>query len=111
MHFSKVFTHVERAEHDLLKSLGMVVFEVGVGGWPRVRVCCDYRSPLRLGDVFEVGLCLEKLGSRSVVWRFVISKDGEELCAEGEMVCVRVDGSGRAVALSDEERGKLEGLL
>ncbi len=109
-HFSKVLTYVERAEHDFLSSRGIAVFDDGQGGWPRVRVDCDYRSPLKFQDKIEVRLSLSKIGSSSVTWRFGVFKNDDTLAAEGGMVSVKVDTKGVAMELSDSEREKLEEL-
>ena len=110
-HFSKILTYVERAEHDFLASSGIVVFNRAQGGWPRVKVSCDYRSPLMFQDKFQVRLGLSKVGNGSIYWRFEIFKCSETLVAEGEMVSVKVDLNGTPTPLSDDERKKLEARL
>lgn len=109
-HFSKILTYAERAEHDLLALSGISVFRPAQGGWPRVRVSCDYSSPLCFQDKIEVRLSITRLGRSSVSWRFGIFKDDDTLAAEGEMVSVKVDKEGMATPFSDEERRKLEAL-
>jgi len=110
VHFSKVLCYVERAEHDLLELSGISIFQPAQGGWPRVKVSCEYSSPLNFQDKIEVRLSISRLGRSSVNWRFGIFKDDGTLAAEGEMVTVKVGSEGVAMPFSDAERGKLEAL-
>lgn len=84
-------------------------------GLPAVNASCNYLSPLRFGDEFDVALRVVRLGARSVtfgyrVWR--VADDGEPvLAAEGENVCAIVDLSEfRAVAMPETLRALLEPL-
>ena len=58
VHFSAFFFWMESAEHELLRSIGLHVFEGQADGseysWPRVSVACDYTSAVRFGDE-EIG--------------------------------------------------------
>lgn len=76
-HFSNFFRWMEIAEHAFLKSLGMepVVQERDqFWGWPRVRASCEYHSPLRFGDRFEVHLFVKEIKQKSVVYFFRVRK-------------------------------------
>lgn len=103
-HFSRLLCYAEEAEHEMLEKLGIPLLEGG--GWPRVRVVCDYKAPLRAGDTAEVALSLADVGNSAVVWKFAISCKGR-MVAEGEMTAVRVDGEGKAVGLPDAWRNAL----
>jgi acyl-CoA thioester hydrolase len=106
-HFSKILYYVENAEHDaFLASVGIPVFS-NSGGWPRVKITCDYRSPLRFQDKFEVQLSLTKIGNSSINWQYQILKPDTTLVAEGEMVSVKVDSTGTPTAITEAERVKL----
>lgn len=107
-HFSKILCYVENAEHAFFASIGIPVFSNN-GGWPRAKITCDYRSPLRFQDTFEVRLSLTKIGNSSVHWQFQILKPDTTLVAEGEMVSVKVDSNGNPTALTESERTKLLG--
>lgn len=107
-HFSKILTYVENAEHAFLASVGIPVFSNN-GGWPRVKISCDYRSPLRFQDKFEIQLSLTKIGNSSLSWKFQILKTDTTLVAEGEMVSVKIDSNGTPAALTETERTKLLG--
>lgn len=105
-HFSKILCYVENAEHAFLGSLGIPVFSNN-GGYPRVKISCDYRSPLSFQDRFEVALHLNRIGTTSLNWRFKILKPDSTLVAEGEMVSVKVDSDGKPAALTEAEKNKL----
>lgn len=94
MHFSAFFRMLEVAEHELLRSLGLSVFmtdEAGPFSWPRVHASCDYRGAVRFEDVVEILVDVERLGAKSVTYRFRLSHQGREV-AEGRMtsVCCRL---------------------
>ena len=111
VHFSKMLGYAERAEHEFLTAAGIDVFDPGKQGWPRVRVSCDFVSALKFGDRAEVCLGLSKVGSSSLHWKFEIVDEEAKPIAVGEMMTVKVNGSGVATALSDGERETLEGSL
>lgn len=108
MHFPHVFKYVETAEHAFLSSAGILVFRRDKGGWPRVKVTCDYHRPLLAGDRFEVLLDITRVGTRSVTWAFEIIKDTGEMAASGSITNVRVDHQGKSQPISAEERSALE---
>lgn len=109
VHFPNVFRYVEIAEHTFLSSLGIIVFERDGGGWPRVKVSCEFKKPLRMGERIQVLLDISKVGGASVTWDFeLIGADGET-SAFGSMTTVRVGPDGKSKALSEIERSKLEG--
>ena len=105
-HFSKILCHVEAAEHACLASRGIPVFSKN-GGWPRVKITCDYHSPLRFGDKLEVILHLQRIGTTSLNWRFEIFKTDTTLAATGEMVSVKVDSEGKPTSITDQEHTQL----
>ena len=109
VHFSRVLGYVECAEHEFLEGCGIGVYDKEAGGWPRVNISCDYKEALAFRDEVEVVLRVEKLGRSSVRWGFEIFKDEGVVVASGEMVTVRVEGAGAAVAIPAEERKVLEG--
>lgn len=71
-------------------------------GFPAVRAECDYRAPLRFGDLAEIELRVLRLGRTSVTFCYRVYKaaegvEGEEgatprlLVAEGQTVSAIVD--------------------
>ncbi|MFO0938753.1 MAG: thioesterase family protein [Gemmataceae bacterium] len=114
MHFSNFFRFMEAAEADFLRRLGLKVSwsENGLKhGFPRVSVGCDFQSPARFEDVLDIAVTLEKLGQKSVTYRFDFSREGTPL-AVGRMTSVycRDDGKGgmEALVIPDAIRAKLE---
>ncbi|MGA0846935.1 MAG: acyl-CoA thioesterase, partial [Luteolibacter sp.] len=100
MHFPNVFRYFEEAEHAFLKSHGLLVFDRAEGGWPRVNVSCDYRSPLICGDKIDVYLSITHIGNSSVKWDFEIVKSNGQSAASGSVTTVRVNHEGKPQPLS-----------
>ena len=109
MHFPNVFRFFEEAEHAFLKSRGILVFDRGQGGWPRVRVSCDYKRPLLTGDRIEVHLAISRIGGSSLNWEFEVVNAAGETAALGAVTTVRVDAQGKPQPISPAERAALAG--
>jgi acyl-CoA thioester hydrolase len=115
MHFSNFFRFMEVAESDFLRSLGLSVSWIADGvkwGFPRVSVACDYRTPARFQDVLTVAVALEKLGTKSVSYRFDFSNERGEPVALGRMTSVFCRSLGpdhiEALDIPPDIRTKLE---
>ena len=111
MHFPNIFRYVEAAEHAFLRDRGVLVFDRAAGGWPRVKVSCDYQKPLQCGDRIEVSLAITRVGNSSVTWDFEVANAAGEIAASGSMTTVRVDHTGHTQAISAAERMALERRL
>ncbi len=109
MHFPNIFRYVEEAEHACLRSRGLLVFARDQGGWPRVKVSCDYKRPFRYGDAYEVLLAISRIGKSSVTWDFQVLNASGEVAAFGSMTNVRVDHTGKSQLISETERTCLAG--
>lgn len=107
MHFPNIFKYVEAAEHACLRSRGVLVFDRAEGGWPRVKVGCEYKRPFLAGDPYEVLLEISNIGASSITWEFQILNAAGETAAFGSMTNVRVNHVGRPVLITDEERVSL----
>lgn len=113
MHFSNFFRFMEAAETDFLRSRGLTVAwtESGVKhGFPRVSAACDYQTPARFGDLLTVVVVLERVGSKSVNYRFEFTRDGTPL-ATGRITCVycrEKAGGMESLAIPAALRAKLE---
>ncbi|QNN21659.1 acyl-CoA thioesterase [Planctomycetales bacterium ZRK34] len=100
VHFSQFFRYMEAAEHDLFRSMGTSVvtkLEDQHYGWPRVHAECDYLSPLKFEDEFDVRLRIDEVRSRSIVYAYEFVKvDGGKTVARGSMttVCVQQQDDG-----------------
>ena len=103
MHFANFFRFMEATEHAFLRSLGYSVHMRDGDrtiGWPRVRVSCDYRKPLRFEDEVEVRLRVREKRARSLTYDFVFRRIGEEeTVAVGSMtvVCVSIEEQTRGM--------------
>lgn len=105
MHFPNIFRYFEEAEHEFLKSRGVLVFDRAQGGWPRVKVTCDYKRPLLTGERIEVQLAISRIGSSSITWDFEVLTSSGDLAAFGSVTTVRVDHEGKPQLISEAERG------
>jgi YbgC/YbaW family acyl-CoA thioester hydrolase len=77
VHYSNFFRYMEAAEHAFFRSLGFSIVSRDVDppvGWPRVRAECDYRSPLRFEDEFEVTMLVSEKRSKSLSYQFRFTK-------------------------------------
>jgi 4-hydroxybenzoyl-CoA thioesterase len=59
-------------------------------GFPSVHVECDYRAPLRFGDVLQVGITVVRIGGSSVTFRYRV-RARRRLVAEARVTVVSVD--------------------
>jgi len=108
MHFPNVFHYFEQAEHEFLRQNGLLVFARDQGGWPRVKVSCDFKRPLHVGDAIEVHLAISRVGASSVTWDFEVLTSSGELAAFGSVTTIRVNHEGRPRLISEAERAVLE---
>ena len=61
-------------------------------GFPAVRAECDFKAPLRFGDTAEVALSIDRLGGKSISFRYRVHRvDPRQLAAEGTVTCAVVD--------------------
>lgn len=73
-------------------------------GFPAVHADCDFRAPLRFGDVAEIEVAVARLGVTSITFRYRVHRsEPRALCAEGRVTCAVVDLA-RFVAIPVPER-------
>jgi YbgC/YbaW family acyl-CoA thioester hydrolase len=118
MHFSNFFRFMEVAESDFLRTLGLSVswFADGVKwGFPRRSAACDFSKPAKFQDVLTVAVTLEKLGTKSVSYRFDFSNQRGEPLAVGRITAVYCRSLGpdhiEALEIPADIRAKLEAEL
>ncbi len=116
MHFSNFFRFMEVAESDFLRSLGLSASWVegsGKWGFPRVSAACDYTKPAKFQDVLTIAVTLEKVGTKSVGYRFDFSNQRGEPVASGRITAVFCRSLGpdhiEALDIPADIRAKLEG--
>jgi YbgC/YbaW family acyl-CoA thioester hydrolase len=114
MHFANFFRFMESAETDFLRSRGLSVswFAEGVKlGLPRVSASCDFQKPARFGDVLTIAVTLEKVGTKSVSYRFDFTNERGEALATGRIsavFCRNTAGEIESLEIPREMRAKLE---
>jgi len=116
VHFANFFRYMEAAETDFLRSRGMTVSWADGDsrlGFPRVSTSCDFRKPAKFEDVLSITVTVEKVGTKSLSYRFDFAdQDGNEI-AVGRVTSVfcRSGDHGRkfeSVPIPPEIRAKLE---
>ncbi len=114
MHFANFFRFMEVAETAFLRARGMTVAwsEDGVGyGFPRVSAACDFEKPLRFEDEVSIAVTVEKVGRKSLSYKFVFTRDSQPI-AVGRMSSVYcrklAAGAMESLEIPDTMRAKLE---
>ncbi len=80
-------------------------------GLPTVRLETDFVAPSRLGDLLDIAIAVERLGSSSCAVRYLISCRGEvRVRASGVLVCMDLDAA-RAVPWPDDLRAGLASVM
>ena len=98
VHFARFLVFMETAEHELLRAVGTEIDRGPAGErwhWPRVKVECEYRAPLRFGDAVEIEVRVAERGSSSVTYEHTLRRGGDTV-ATGRVkaVCCRLDDDG-----------------
>jgi acyl-CoA thioester hydrolase len=116
MHFSNFFRFMEAAETDYLRARGLTVSWRADGvkwGFPRVSVGCDFQKPARFEDVLTVAVTLEKIGTKSVTYRFDFTNQNGDPLAVGRITSVFCRQSGpeamESVEIPADVRAKIVG--
>jgi acyl-CoA thioester hydrolase len=114
MHFSNFFRFMEAAESDFLRALGLSVSWSADGvkwGFPRVSATCDFKKPARFQDVLTIAVTLEKLGAKSVSYRYDFSNERGEPLAVGRITAVFCRSAGANQIESFEIPGDIRAKL
>ena len=117
VHFANFFRFMEAAETEFLRSVGLTVSwrKDGVKwGFPRVSASCDYQKPALFEDVLTIAVHVERIGPKSVSYRFEFSNQRGEAIAVGRITSVFCRSTGpdhlESVEIPDDIRTKLEPL-
>jgi 4-hydroxybenzoyl-CoA thioesterase len=84
VYFPRFFHFFHCAFEDFFNAHAMpyqqVLDEDGTG-WPAVRTECDFAKPLKFGDVLEIEVWVERLGTKSATFAYRGTRlaDGEEV--------------------------------
>jgi YbgC/YbaW family acyl-CoA thioester hydrolase len=90
VHFANFFRFMESAEVEFLRSRGLSVkldWEGRTIGFPRVSATCDYLKPARFEELLDVAVSIDNLGTKSVTYGFVFSRNGADI-ARGKVTSV-----------------------
>ena len=106
VHFSWYFRYMEEAEHALWRDAGLsIAHRRGKVGFPRVSAACDYHSPLRLEDEFDVTVRVAAITNKAMRYACLITR-GDTRIATGALTVVCVskgpDGAMKAVAIPSD---------
>lgn len=99
IHHTAALRWAERAEHQLLRSLGWAELT----RFPRRRLEVDFLGPLRFGDEVVVEIAATAVGRTSITYGWQVLRDGVS-CVEGTTTCVHVDDDGRPCPVPAELR-------
>ena len=94
VHFSNFFRYVEKAEEELIRSLGKSFYEIIKSGFgfPRLEAKCSYLSPIRCGDEVEVRLKVGEIKNKTLRYNFEIHNlTTNQKSAEGYLVVIWMD--------------------
>ncbi|GAA3222765.1 hypothetical protein GCM10017691_09170 [Pseudonocardia petroleophila] len=104
-HWTAVLHWAEQAETVLHERLGIA--ELTFGREPRVNATVDFTARLYFRDDVDVDIAVERVGTTSARYAFVVSRDGET-AARGTLSTVLVDpGTGRPTPWPDALRTAL----
>ena len=90
VHFSTIFFWLEATEEALFRHLKLPFLRTEgakLTGFPRVRVECDFLSPIYREDVVTVALTPAEIGDKKLVWAFHASVGGRAV-AKGALTTV-----------------------
>src|ERR1700726_4742643 len=92
IHYTAMFRHFEAAEAEFLRSHGLHYSDEQSGeiGWPRVRVECNYTSPVRFDDLLDIAGSVERVGTASFTLAFSAAVAGRAV-ADGKITIVCLD--------------------
>jgi acyl-CoA thioester hydrolase len=96
VHFANFFRFMESAEVEFLRTRGLNVklhWEGQEIGFPRVAATCDYLEPATFGDLLDIAVTIDRIGTKSVTYAFAFTRGGAAI-ARGKVTscCCRVKG-------------------
>ena len=84
--------YMEHSRHELLEKLGVNFGKLHEDGIDAMvaKITIEYKIPLRSGDIFVVGINLERQGPKIVFYHDIYRLSDEKLCTKGvvETICV-----------------------
>mgnify|MGYP003429313818 FL=1 len=84
--------YMEHSRHELLSKLGVNFGKLHEDGIDAMvaKITIEYKTPLRSGDKFVVGINLERKGSKIIFYQDIYRLSDGKLCTKGivETICV-----------------------
>ena len=84
--------YMEHSRHELLDSLGVNFGKLHEDGIDAMvaKITIEYKTPLRSGDEFVVGINLERKGPKIIFYQDIYRLSDGKLCTKGivETICV-----------------------
>ncbi len=79
-------------------------------GFPAVKVESEFKAPLRFGDVADVEVEVERIGTKSITCRYTLRRGAAgPVCATGRVTVATVDMDGfRAIPIPEKYRRLFE---
>ena len=93
IHYSALFLHVEAAEMEFFRAIGMpfpALLSMEVK-FPRVHAEADYLGALRSDDPIEISVWVERIGRASYTLAFEVTTEGR-LAGRSKIVVACMDG-------------------
>jgi len=88
--YISLLRHFEAAESEFLRHIGCTYSDVRDSDFPRVRVECDYISPLGYDDLMDIAVTVERIGRSSFTLGFAASVEGR-LAAHAKLTIVAMN--------------------
>lgn len=99
------FTYLEQARVHYLRELGLTSDAPSGVGFILAEACCQYKSPLTLGERVTVRIRVSQLGRSSFVFTYLLEGQDGRLVAEARSTQVCYDyADERSIPLSDAWR-------
>ena len=112
--FGNQFNIIHDAYECVLENIGFSFAELTQNQdffLPIVHAESDFKTPLRVGDVLEIQVKLEKIGKTSFSFAYTLIKNDGTLAGTAQTVHVTIDKTTREkIPLPSLMRGKIEAL-
>jgi acyl-CoA thioester hydrolase len=108
LHFPRIFEYFEEGEGELLRSVGVSLFDGGGYDFPRKHVEAVFHQALPLDAPFVMRVTVGKLGNTSIRYDYQIfaGESAAQLALEGSMTVVVVK-DGKPAPIPDKIRRAL----
>jgi 4-hydroxybenzoyl-CoA thioesterase len=96
-YYPRIFHYVHVAFEEFFEAQGVPfrdLFEVDHVGFPLAHIEADFRRPLRMGDLLEIDVWVERVGERSATFVYRGRRRGDTdvaLDARATVVCVDIE--------------------